>query len=492
MDVTREADGTLNVVFRSVLGVESTFSFWLRESTVRAIFSTPDATNSSLAIASDEGEVQVSVQSQNAAEITLDARNGVGAVAGRFSGGISGDGTGTFALDASALHSGDYAVWVVYASACGESVQEATGLTIRVPYRASATCTADKCTVDLSAFTDWTGSAATPLGQFGLPDTCGGTWTCTNSAGDAGECTGKATFLGTQIQCAGKVHDLGTGVTGVSGPTYEVEVNFTPTAGSGAAERIAFLAVPTLSTEDLEVGSFRVRNQADLDHYVCFERFTPEQVVLELVGQPCAPVVETLDFHGYNLVDVGVRTCVGTRVMLKNQILAISTLAVTNSTPVRACSGCEAWFAIDAKSGETHNAVLSRLSRGDIRIERLDVGTGTARWVDTGVGVSSFSTNENATVFSVLTEGLAAAAGAGARFRFRVFYDDVCFYYADQRQNVTSEFVVDRAYAFLIQAAADGTGGWKYWTELSFSGTSLDASPCVGAVVEFVTDTDSG
>lgn len=61
LDVTQEADGTLNVVFRSVLGVESTFSFWLRESAVRATFSTPDATNSSLAIASDEGEVQVSV-----------------------------------------------------------------------------------------------------------------------------------------------------------------------------------------------------------------------------------------------------------------------------------------------------------------------------------------------------------------------------------------------------------------------------------------------
>lgn len=63
-------------------------------------------------------------------------------------------------------------------------------------------------------------------------------------------------------------------------------------------------------------------------------------------------------------------------------------------------------------------------------MERLDTGAGVGRWVDTGVGVDSFSTNENATVFSIRTDGLESAAGAGTRFRFFVYYDDVCYYYA--------------------------------------------------------------
>ena len=125
-------------------------------------------------------------------------------------------------------------------------------------------------------------------------------------------------------------------------------------------------------------------------------------------------------------------------------------------------------------------------------MERLDTGAGVGRWVDTGVGVDSFSTNENATVFSIRTDGLESAAGAGTRFRFFVYYDDVCYYYASGHQNATSELVVDRAYAFLVKAAADGAGGWTYWSELFFAQTSVDASPCVGAAVEFVTDPDGG
>lgn len=434
IETTREADGTLGVVFRSVLGVESTFTFWLRESAVRVVFSAPDAANSSLAVANDEGDVEIAVYAQNALNVAIDVRNSGGAVADRFSDGVSENGTTTHSLDVSKLRSGDYAVWTTYTSACGEQVQETAGLTLRVPYRVPVTCTAEKCTVDLGTFNDWTGGSAAPLGAFELQDACTDTWSCANSAGEAGECAGKVTFLGVQVQCVGKVHDLGKGVTGVSGPAYEIELDFTPGAGSGAqAESLAFLAVPTLSAGDLEVTSLRVRDKDDLTHYVCFERFTPDQVLLELAGQPCTPVVESLDFHGYNLVDVGVRTCVGTRVVLKNQYLAISSLAVTNTTPVRACAGCEAWFRIDAQSGDTQNAVLSRLERGNIRVERLDTSAGVERWTDTGVGVVSFSTNENATVFSILTEGLEADAGTGARFRFFILYDDVCYYYADRR-----------------------------------------------------------
>lgn len=198
-------------------------------------------------------------------------------------------------------------------------MQEVAGLTVRIPYRVSATCTADNCTVGLATFTDWTGSAATPLGAFGLPDACTDTWSCTNSAGEAGECTATVTFQGTQVKCAGKAHNLGQGVTAMTSPVYKIEVDFTPGVGSSAAaESIALIAVPTLSTDDLTVNSLRVRDKADLNQYVCFERFEPEQVVLELAAWPCAPVVESLDFHGYNLVDVGVRTCVGTRIVLKN------------------------------------------------------------------------------------------------------------------------------------------------------------------------------
>ena len=65
----------MTVLFRSVLGVESTFSFWLRESAVRVAFSSPDATNSSLVVASDEGDIGVKVQSQNAANVVVDVRN---------------------------------------------------------------------------------------------------------------------------------------------------------------------------------------------------------------------------------------------------------------------------------------------------------------------------------------------------------------------------------------------------------------------------------
>ena len=145
---------------------------------VRAEWVSQDAQNLSTMVASDEGSAIVKVEAKNAAEVELEVRTSAGTVVGRFSGALSATSagilTGELSFDASGLRSGEYEIWAGYASACGERVSESVGLVLRVPYRVSAVCASGGCEADLSAFLDWTGASAAPLGVFGLSEFCSG------------------------------------------------------------------------------------------------------------------------------------------------------------------------------------------------------------------------------------------------------------------------------------------------------------------------------